>query len=102
MTTHVLTRHSATPGVSPVVDNDRLWREEELASRWQVSARTVQRLVGSGQLAGTHIGRSPRFSHAAVLAYETRNATLVSYVGGVAPDQDGLLVVKEPPSGSMH
>lgn len=46
--------------------------EQALARRWNVSLRTIQRLVRDGQLPPTTIRRSPRFALSTIEAYENR------------------------------
>ena len=48
----------------------RLKTKAELAERWDVSERTVQRLVDSGSLGAIRIGRQLRFSPEDVAQYE--------------------------------
>jgi excisionase family DNA binding protein len=43
----------------------------EVAKRLRVSERTLDRLIDSGQLAKTKVGRSVRISEAALAAYVT-------------------------------
>jgi excisionase family DNA binding protein len=49
--------------------------EQELARRWNVSPRTIQRLVRDGELSPVTIRRSPRFALSTVEAYEHRPDT---------------------------
>jgi chromosome partitioning protein len=46
--------------------------ERQLAARWSVSVRTIQRLVRDGELGSTAIRHSPRFSVSTIEAYEGR------------------------------
>ena len=47
--------------------------ERDLARRWNVSPRTIQRLVREGDLPTTTIRRSPRFALSTIEAYENRS-----------------------------
>jgi excisionase family DNA binding protein len=40
----------------------KLWTLDELAEQWQVSPRTIQRLIKSGALRASRIGRLVRIS----------------------------------------
>ena len=52
--------------------NERLLSSNDLADRWQVSPRTVKRLVGSGKIHCVRVGRQLRFKLADILAYEKK------------------------------
>jgi excisionase family DNA binding protein len=47
----------------------------ELAERWQVSNRTVRRLIESGKLRAIRIGGQLRVADDVLLRFEERNAT---------------------------
>jgi excisionase family DNA binding protein len=47
----------------------------ELAGRWQVSGRTVRRLIESGKLRAVRIGDQLRVADDVLLRFEERNAT---------------------------
>jgi excisionase family DNA binding protein len=65
---------------------DAFLTERQLAARWRVSVRTIQRMVRDGQLGSTAIRHSPRFSVSAVEAYEARaGATLMQARHGYTP-----------------
>lgn len=48
---------------------NRLLTTDDVASILGVSARTVRRLIASGQLRPVYVGRLPRFTEAEVEAY---------------------------------
>jgi excisionase family DNA binding protein len=48
---------------------ERLLTPDDVAERLQVSRRTIQRLVASGQLRPNYIGRLPRFTERELAAY---------------------------------
>lgn len=63
----------------PTIDEvtSEWWTPAELASRWKVSAREVQRMASQGQIAHFRAGRQIRIRDATVVAYEqahTRHA----------------------------
>lgn len=55
---------------SPAPAAPRLVSLAELADRWRVSPRTVQRLVGAGRLTAIRIGRQLRFSVSEIERHE--------------------------------
>lgn len=54
------------------VITERLLSSSDLADRWQISERTVKRLVDSGEVHCVRVGRQIRFKLADVLAYEKK------------------------------
>jgi excisionase family DNA binding protein len=52
--------------------SERFLSSDELADRWQVSTRTVKRLVDRRQIHFVRIGRQIRFKLSDVLAYEKK------------------------------
>ena len=52
---------------------ERLLTVREVAERWQVSERTVVRLIDAGELKASHIGRQRRVPPDEVRKYEKRN-----------------------------
>jgi excisionase family DNA binding protein len=48
---------------------------EKLATRWQVSARTIRRKINHGELRAVRIGRQLRVSVEEAERYEARHAT---------------------------
>lgn len=48
---------------------ERLLSTDEVAAILGVSARTIRRLIASGQLRPVYVGRLPRFTEAEIQAY---------------------------------
>lgn len=48
---------------------ERLLTTDDVAATLGVSARTVRRLIASGQLRPVYVGRLPRFTEAEIRAY---------------------------------
>ncbi len=51
---------------------ERLFSSDDLAERWQVSTRTVKRLVDKGEIHCIRVGSQIRFRLADILAYEKK------------------------------
>lgn len=51
---------------------ERLLTVDDVADRWRVSAKTVQRLVNQGKLASVRIGRQIRLRLVDVMTYEDK------------------------------
>ena len=51
---------------------ERLLSSNDLADRWQVSTRTVKRLVDKGEIHCVRVGSQIRFRLADILAYEKK------------------------------
>lgn len=47
----------------------------EVAQRWQISSREVQRMAAQGRLAAFRVGRQLRFSPKAIADFERANTT---------------------------
>jgi excisionase family DNA binding protein len=78
---------------------DAFLTERQLAARWSVSVRTIQRMVRDGELGSTAIRHSPRFSVSAVEAYEARADATLTPVGD--PNTPGPLR-SHPQPGPRH
>ena len=59
------------------------WTPRQIARRWQVSARTVRRLIEAGELRACRMGMQLRVQHGDLLSYE-RGQTITPE----APKQD--------------
>ena len=51
---------------------ERLLSLDDLADRWQVSTRTIKRLLDDGEIHCVRVGRQIRFKLADILAYEKK------------------------------
>jgi excisionase family DNA binding protein len=50
---------------------DVVWlTKKELAYRWKLSTRKIERMVSKGELAAKHFGKSVRFALKVILDYE--------------------------------
>jgi excisionase family DNA binding protein len=66
---------SAPSGSSPAAPRGQHHTVPELAERWQVSTRTVRRLIESGKLRAIRIGGQLRIADDVLQRFEARNAT---------------------------
>jgi excisionase family DNA binding protein len=63
------------PGAPSIAPYRRYHTIAELAERWQVSGRTVRRLIDNGKLRAVRIGGLLRVADDVLLRFEERNAT---------------------------
>ena len=54
---------------------ERLLSVKDLAARWQVSTRTIKRMMDSGQIHFMRVGKQIRFRLDDILAYEKKRRT---------------------------
>lgn len=50
---------------------ERLLTLQDVAERWQVSTKTIQRLIAAGRLRPVHIGRNIRLHPSEIKKYES-------------------------------
>lgn len=65
------TTNATTPSMQPT--NKTFLTVGELAARWSVSKRSVERLIRTGRLETTKIGRAVRIALTEVLRFEAMN-----------------------------
>jgi excisionase family DNA binding protein len=64
------------------------WTPTQIGRRWQVSARTVRRLIEAGELPASRMGMQMRVKHADLLAYENGQAINPESEDPTKEDQD--------------
>jgi len=64
------------------------WTPKQIGRRWQVSARTVRRLIEFGELPASRMGMQMRVKHADLLAYENAQAITTERGDPTKEDQD--------------
>ena len=72
-------KSSINKGKMKEINPKKYYNVEQISDRWEVSARTIIRLIQDRKIGSLKIGRQYRILGESILEYETRNASKSKY-----------------------